>query len=70
MAASTRECPHCNGVGSIVVSLCCGRGCLTCVGDQLQAVECFSCKGSGSAEARDALREPVDTRDVDSELPR
>lgn len=70
MTATTRECSHCNGIGSIVVSLCCGRGCLTCIGDQMQAVECYSCKGSGSAEARGALAQSVDAVEGDSELAR
>jgi hypothetical protein len=44
-------CPGCNGVGSIVMSLCCGRGCATCPGDQaMEAVQCYRCGGTGRLE--------------------
>lgn len=68
MTAATRACSHCNGVGSIIVSLCCGRGCATCVGEQMQAVECFSCKGSGLTQVRGALGQAVDPVERDSEI--
>jgi hypothetical protein len=47
IAGDATPCTGCNGVGSIIVSLCCGRGCATCVGDQMQAVECYGCRGTG-----------------------
>lgn len=50
-SAAAAPCTGCNGVGSIIVSLCCGRGCATCVGDQMQAVECYGCRGTGLRQA-------------------
>lgn len=43
-------CPDCNGVGNILMSTCCGRGCATCPGPDLmlQAVPCWRCKGRGT----------------------
>lgn len=71
MTTPTDLCSHCNGVGSIILSLCCGRGCVTCVGEQMQAVECFSCAGSGSAGGRrETLAESVDAGERDPEVPR
>lgn len=52
-AETTETCRGCNGAGSIVVSLCCGRGCATCPGDgMMQAVECHGCRGRGVVPAR------------------
>ncbi|MEN9705408.1 MAG: hypothetical protein RLZZ393_1287 [Pseudomonadota bacterium] len=43
-------CPACNGNGSVVMSLCCGRGCATCPGDgMLRELDCDRCKGTGTA---------------------
>ena len=48
-AAPLPPCSSCHGVGSIVMSLCCGRGCPTCPGDgMLEAVSCYSCQGTGT----------------------
>lgn len=45
-------CPDCNGVGNILMSTCCGRGCATCPGPDLmlQAVPCWRCKGRGTLQ--------------------
>jgi DnaJ-class molecular chaperone len=43
-----RPCPACNGNGSVVMSLCCGRGCATCPGDgMMRAIDCDRCGGTG-----------------------
>lgn len=47
-APAAQPCPGCNGAGTVVVSLCCGRGCATCTGEQMQAVECYGCRGTGT----------------------
>jgi DnaJ-class molecular chaperone len=45
-------CPACNGNGTIVMSLCCGRGCATCPGDgMMRALDCERCGGSGQQAA-------------------
>ena len=48
-------CPACHGAGTIVMSLCCGRGCATCPGDgMLRAVDCDRCGGTGTQAAAPA----------------
>ncbi|MGC4027331.1 MAG: hypothetical protein QM696_00460 [Steroidobacteraceae bacterium] len=47
-AAAPAPCPACHGAGTVLMSLCCGRGCATCPGDgMLQQVECGRCRGAG-----------------------
>jgi DnaJ-class molecular chaperone len=47
-AAPETACPACQGTGTVLMSLCCGRGCATCPGDGLfQDVECHRCRGAG-----------------------
>ncbi len=29
----SQVCPACHGAGTVLMSLCCGRGCATCPGD-------------------------------------
>ena len=42
-------CPTCHGAGTVVMSLCCGRGCATCPGDgMMRAVDCDRCGGTGT----------------------
>jgi DnaJ-class molecular chaperone len=51
-------CPACNGVGTIVMSLCCGRGCATCPGDgMMRTIDCDRCGGTGLKPA--AARPPT-----------
>jgi DnaJ-class molecular chaperone len=41
-------CPKCHGAGTVLMSLCCGRGCATCPGDGMfENVACFRCNGTG-----------------------
>ena len=43
------SCPACHGAGTVVMSLCCGRGCATCPGDgMMRAVDCDHCGGTGT----------------------
>ncbi|MEO6184745.1 MAG: hypothetical protein ABIP38_02935 [Steroidobacteraceae bacterium] len=45
-------CPACHGVGTVLMSLCCGRGCATCPGDGMfDNVECHRCRGAGHLQA-------------------
>jgi len=48
LQAPTPPCLACNGNGTIVMSLCCGRGCATCPGDgMMRALVCERCGGTG-----------------------
>jgi DnaJ-class molecular chaperone len=43
-----QPCTACHGAGTVLMSLCCGRGCATCPGDGMfENVECFRCRGAG-----------------------
>jgi len=50
----TPLCNDCHGAGTVVMSVCCGRGCATCPGGDtmMQAVPCYRCKGSGHITPR------------------
>ncbi len=56
-------CPDCNGVGNVIMSTCCGRGCATCPGGEamIQAVPCYRCKGRGvlPAQAKSLYSRPL-----------